>query len=154
MEKQMAKETQKAKIERLEEELKARDTKLEEVYKTLVECQAYIVTLQEQQEKIFINSPTYKQMQDKIFILENKLRQAQKGQEIAENKAIARDTEIQKLKSEKSNVKNERGAGRKPKVTDYQKEIIKMHRATGLTIKEIALLESLGVATVHKILTE
>lgn len=76
--------------------------------------------------------------------------------------------EIQKLKSEnkllkekkgvsstKSNkVKNERGAGRKAKFTEQDRETIKLYRIQGKTIKEIAEMYSCSVGLIHKIINE
>ena len=46
---------------------------------------------------------------------------------------------------------NERGAGRKPIVDDTRRELIKMYRAQGMTIKAIATQENISVGLVHKI---
>ena len=73
--------------------------------------------------------------------------------------------EIQKLKDEnkllRSNkgatdlkVHNERGAGRKSRFTDQEKETIKLYRIQGKTIKEIAEMYSCSVGLVHKLINE
>ena len=77
-------------------------------------------------------------------------------------------SEIQKLKNEnkllKSNkvvkgsadlkIHNERGAGRKSRFTDQEKETMKLYRIQGKTIKEIAEIYSCSVGLVHKLISE
>lgn len=73
--------------------------------------------------------------------------------------------EIQKLKNEnralKSNkvvsdkkIHNERGAGRKERFSEQEKEMMKMYRIQGKTIKEIAQMYSCSVGLIHKIINE
>lgn len=70
--------------------------------------------------------------------------------------------EIKKLKYEndllKSNnigkVHNERGAGRKSRFSDMDKEMMKMYRIQGKTIKDIAEMYYCSVGLVHKIVKE
>ena len=76
--------------------------------------------------------------------------------------------EIQKLKDEnkllRSNkgvkgsrelkIHNERGAGRKSRFTDQEKETMKLYRIQGKTIKEIAEMYSCSVGLVHKLISE
>lgn len=75
------------------------------------------------------------------------------------------EEEIQKLKYEnellRSNrdipnkkVHNERGAGRKSKFTDQEKETMKMYRIQGKTIKEISHMYNCSVGLVHKLINE
>ncbi|WP_287621362.1 sigma factor-like helix-turn-helix DNA-binding protein [Clostridium sp.] len=75
------------------------------------------------------------------------------------------EEEIQQLKHEnellRSNrdipnkkVHNERGAGRKAKLTNQEKEMIRMYRIQGKTIKEIAQMYSCSVGLIHKIINE
>ena len=51
-------------------------------------------------------------------------------------------------------VHNERGAGRKAKPTNQEKEMIRMYRIQGKTIKEIAQMYSCSVGLIHKIINE
>ncbi len=76
--------------------------------------------------------------------------------------------EVQKLKDENKvlrskkglkgatdlKVHNERGAGRKSRFTDQEKETMKLYRIQGKTIKEIAEMYSCSVGLVHKLITE
>jgi len=73
--------------------------------------------------------------------------------------------EIQKLKNENRTLKsskvvsdikihNERGAGRKERFSEQEKEMMKMYRIQGKTIKEIAEMYSCSVGLIHKIINE
>ena len=75
------------------------------------------------------------------------------------------EAEIQKLKIEIytrdieekrriENSHNSRGAGRKARFTDEEKETMKMYRLQGLTIKEIATMYECSVGLVHKLINE
>ncbi|MGL6184395.1 MAG: Hin recombinase [Clostridium chrysemydis] len=156
----MVKETQKAKIERLEKELIEYRELLrkqdEEIYK--MGCMA---------NESFEKSPTFRQMQRRIGELEtfsNGLRTFLKDEEnkVKElrNKLYAKVKEVDTLKQqlEKNNenlgVKNVRGAGRKTKFTEQDKEAIKLYRAQGKTIKEIAGLYECSVGLIHKLINE
>lgn len=74
-------------------------------------------------------------------------------------------SEIQKLKIENNALKsskvvsdkkihNERGAGRKERFSEQEKEMMKMYRIQGKTIKEIAQMNSCSVGLIHKIINE
>lgn len=134
----MAKETQKAKIERLENELWEQ--------KVLVgKLQKEIYDMQDKAEDSFYNSPTYIQMSKKIKVLE------------LENKSlkhtIEHNNKIHKLTNE-NKPKNERGAGRKERFSDQDKELIKMYRIQGKTIKELAEMYECSVGLIHKLINE
>ena len=63
--------------------------------------------------------------------------------------------EVQKLKNEKrEKIHNERGAGRKSRFTEQEKESIRMYRLQGKTIKEIAEMFSCSVGIIHKLIHE
>lgn len=65
------------------------------------------------------------------------------------------EIEKQNLKSLKESLKiNPRGAGRKQKLTDTDKETIRSYKAQGKTIREIADLYNCSVGLVHKIINE
>ena len=74
-------------------------------------------------------------------------------------------SEIQKLKNENKALKNnkvvsdkkiynERGAGRKERFSEQEKEMIKMYRIQRKTIKEIAEMYSCSVGLIHNIINE
>lgn len=118
-----------------------------------------------------------KELKDKLKIAEHfndlnnvrevTLRATQRGKTIEkQEKEIQKlKDEVQKLKNEnkllKNNnkgaskkVHNERGAGRKERLTDQEKEMIKMYRIQGKTIKELAEMYSCSVGLVHKLISE
>ena len=59
---------------------------------------------------------------------------------------------IQELIIEKQH--NERGAGRKTRFTDQEKETVKMYRLQGKTIKELAEMFCCSVGLIHKLINE
>lgn len=112
-----------------------------------------------------------KKLLDKITVLEKELQNSsyykegsyaieavKRGQIIAKQEKEIQELkkEIQKLKSEKGNITthNERGAGRKSRFSDQEKETMKMYRIQGKTIKEIAELYNCSVGLIHKIINE
>ena len=160
----MARETQKAKIERLEKEnaeLKILITKCDEQVKKL---QAENKRLKEKR-RIKANA-------DNLELIDQQLQRAQNSsdrwhreffKEQQKNKEL--EKEIQELKNEKAeklNSKvihqekkhNERGAGRKARFTNSEVETIKMYRLQGKTIKEIAEMFKCSVGLIHKIINE
>ncbi|MDU1280423.1 MAG: hypothetical protein E6960_18480 [Clostridium sp.] len=91
-------------------------------------------------------------------------KQEKEIQELKDENKKLKST-VQKLKNEnktlKSNsvgldkrVHNERGAGRKERFSDQEKEMMKMYRIQGKTIKEIAQIYSCSVGLIHKIINE
>lgn len=148
------KETQKQCIARLENELKE--------YKELCSnLNAEILQMQEKSDKEYSNSSHYKQMSKMVEVLENK-------NELLEARNKNLDERVQKLIDElesKNNsnnihelvnekVHNERGAGRKIRFTDQEKETIKMYRLQGRTIKELAEMFCCSVGLIHKLINE
>lgn len=132
----MPKETQKQIIERLEKEL------LE--YKALVsKLNKEISNMQDKAEEGFKNSPDYGQMAKRIKELEIKNKSLEN--------TIKHKDNIQKLKNEKK--KNERGAGRKKKLTEQELEQMKSYRLAGKTIKEIAEIYGCSVGLVHSVVS-
>ena len=133
----MAKETQKAKIERLEKELWD--------YKVLVsKLQREIYDMQDKADDQFENSPTYQQMSKKIKSLELE-KQCLKG-------IIEHDKKVHEVISE-NRPHNERGAGRKERFTNQEKEMMKMYRVQGKSFREIAEMYCCSVGLVHKIIS-
>lgn len=95
------------------------------------------------------------------------LRATQRGETIKkQEKEIQKlKNEIQKLKDENKLLKrnssgkaikahNERGAGRKERFSEQDKEMMKMYRIQGKTIKEISEMYQCSVGLVHKIINE
>lgn len=89
----MAKETQKAKIERLESELT-------QAHKRIQEQNDYINKMQVLADNSFSNSPFRKQLEDKIQMLEMKLKSSERAKEHAEKIAKARDEQLQEIEEQ------------------------------------------------------
>lgn len=140
----MAKETQKAKIERLEKENKLLNAEIEERDKIIQKLNNEIIRFQEKSDKGFENSPIYMQMNNRIKVLELKNKSLED--------TIRHNNKVHKLINEKKH--NERGAGRKSRFTEEEKSSIKMYRFQGKTIKEIAEMFKCSTGLVHKIINE
>lgn len=91
-----------------------------------------------------MNQLTVKQLQEEIKSLKNSLY-------TSEQKVRKLEEEIKSLKINK---KNERGAGRKPKFTEEERETIKMYRLQGKTIQYIADMFACSIGLIHKIVNE
>lgn len=124
------KETQKQLISKLEKELQE--------YKTLCSnLNKEVLEMQERADKSFLNSSDYVQMKKQIELLE------------AKNKML--ETKANRVTSGEHNA---RGAGRKSSIAEQEKELIKMYRMQGKTIKELAKEFNCSVGLVHKIISE
>lgn len=152
----MAKETQKAKIERLESELT-------QAHKRIQEQNDYINKMQVLADENFENSPYRKQLEDKIQMLEMKLKTAERAKQHAEKLAKAKDEHLQELQEQikqlqsETNVqkiKNERRAGRKQKFINAEIQAIKLYRLQGKSYRAIAEMFDCSVGLVHKIINE
>ncbi len=154
----MAKDTMKAKIERLELEKQADFKRIDALNKD-------ITKMQENADQEFCNSPWKKQLEDQIDFQNSKITtlESRLKQQIRKNDALIdgieeRDQEIRLLKEKISQlesqgiqkVHNERKAGRKPKIDENTAILIQMYRAQGKTIKEITEITSLSAGSVHK----
>lgn len=140
----MVKETQKAKIERLEKENKLLNAEIEERDKIIQKLNNEIIRFQEKSDKGFENSPIYMQMNNRIKVLELKNKSLED--------TIRHNNKVHELINEKKH--NERGAGRKSRFTEEEKSSIKMYRFQGKTIKEIAEMFKCSTGLVHKIINE
>ena len=155
----MARETQKDKIERLEKEI-------EQWRELCSKLNKEISSMKEKAEIDFENSPTFIQYTKRIELLEGqneayrlsvehekKMRKALVDNYEPEIKRL--NEEVQKLKNEnREKIHNERGAGRKSRFTEHEKESIRMYRLQGKTIKEIAEMFSCSVGIIHKLIHE
>jgi len=140
----MARETQKEKIARLEEELRKYKLEVDEYKKLAEELNNEIASIVNKKDSEFESSSTYKQMIKRIKNLELKNESLKD--------TIDHNNEIHKLLSRNSH--NNRGAGRKSKFTEGEKETMKMYRFQGKTIKEIAEIYKCSVGLVHKLINE
>ena len=155
----MARETQKDKIERLEKEI-------EQWRELCSKLNKEISSMKEKAEIDFENSPTFIQYTKRIELLEGqneayrlsvehekKMRKALVDNYEPEIKRL--NEEVQKLKNEnREKIHNERGACRKSRFTEQEKESIRMYRLQGKTIKEIAEMFSCSVGIIHKLIHE
>lgn len=155
----MARETQKAKIERLEKEI--------EMWRELCsKMQRELSEFKELADDSYEKSSTYIQQCKRIELLEERNEAYRLSVEHEKNmrKALVDNyepeierlnEEIQKLKSEnKVRIHNERGAGRKSRFTEQEKESVRMYRLQGKTMKEIAEMFSCSVGMIHKLIHE
>lgn len=141
----MAKETMRAKIERLESEKEANFDLIQKVNQK-------ILSMQEKADQEFENSGYKNQLEDQLAFQTDKARTFEKRmeQEKVRNTALLNridelDSENKRLKADLSAEKNktrerphnERNAGRKPKITQKQIAEIQMLRAQGLTLQKI-----------------
>lgn len=143
----MAKETQKAKIERLENELAA-------AHKVIAELNDYINKIQVTADDSFSNSPYKKQLEGKINILEMKLKSAQDGKEHAEKIAKAKDERLQEVLKGNENTKHYKKLGRKPKFNEAEIQTMKMIKLQGKSYRDIAKQFDCSVGIVHKLINE
>ena len=155
----MARETQKAKIERLEKEI--------EMWRELCsKMQKELSEFKELADDSYEKSSTYIQQCKRIELLEeqNEAYRLSVEHEKKMRKALVDNyepeierlnEEVQKLKSEnKVRTHNERGAGRKSIFTEQEKESIRVYRLQGKTIKELAEMFSCSVGIIHKLIHE
>ena len=155
----MARETQKAKIERLEKEI--------EMWRELCsKMQKELSEFKELADDSYEKSSTYIQQCKRIELLEERNEAYRLSVEHEKNmrKALVDNyepeierlnEEIQKLKSEnKVRIHNERGAGRKSILTEQEKETIRLYRMQGKKIKELAEMFSCSVGIIHKLIHE
>ena len=157
------KETNKQCIARLQKELQKAKNDLEEYKALSSKYNAEILEMQERADKGFLNSSDYIQMNNKIDYLEKQNKQLETRNKSLDDKVqklineidkYKSDDNIHKLNNETVKVHNERGAGRKTKFSEQEKETIKMYRIQGKTIKEIAQMYNCSVGLIHKLINE
>ena len=150
----------------LEQQVKKLDEKCNEYIKQLINKDNEIARLKELADYSYEKSSTYIQQCKRIELLEEqneayrlsvehekKMRKALVDNYEEEIKRL--NEEVQKLKNEnKARIHNERGAGRKSKFTDQEKESIRMYRLQGKTIKEIAEMFNCSIGLIHKLIQE
>jgi predicted nucleic acid-binding Zn-ribbon protein len=155
------KETQKQYTTRLEKELQQVKRDLGEYKELCNKLNAEILQMQERADKDYANSSDYSQMNKRVELLENK-------NELLESKNKSLNERVQNLINELESKKNnndihkliiekqhnERGAGRKTRFTDQEKETVKMYRLQGKTIKELAEMFCCSVGLIHKLINE
>lgn len=150
----------------LEQQVKKLDEKCNEYIKQLINKDNEIARLKELADDSYEKSSTYIQQCKRIELLEeqNEAYKLSVEHEKKMKKALVDNyeeeikrlnEEVQKLKNEnKARIHNERGAGRKSKFTDQEKESIRMYRLQGKTIKEIAEMFNCSIGLIHKLIHE
>ena len=150
-------------IARLQKELQKAKNDLEEYKALSSKYNAEILEMQERADKGFLNSSDYIQMNNKLDYLEKQNKQLETRNKSLDDKVqklineidkYKSDDNIHKLNNETVKVHNERGAGRKTKFSEQEKETIKMYRIQGKTIKEIAQMYNCSVGLIHKLINE
>ena len=124
------------------DEIKEKDNKIDELEE---QNRAYKLNIEHEKETRKKISTYYEKTNNELKEKIQKLKN--------ENETL--NEEIQKLKNEsKTTIHNERGAGRKQRLTEEQKETIKMYRVQGKTIKEIAEIFNCSIGLIHKLINE
>lgn len=176
----MARETQKAKIERLEKELEQKEEivkellrkelqkdeelkKAERRYQDLIKaCNKDIQKLKDENERLK-KKRERKANENNLELIDQQLQDARDKADkwhkqlfIQQQKNKELEKEIEYLVEKNSIIQkhNERGAGRKSRFTQSEIETIKMYRLQGKTIKEIAEMFKCSVGLIHKIINE
>ena len=148
------KETQREKIERIENENARLREKINSLYEELNKADERYYALVAKSDDDFSKSSLFKQMETDLLLAKENAKTYQRRFEIAESvrfKQAAKLEEFQNLIGENS-VHNSRGAGRKPKLSKEDIQSIKDMRASKATIKEIADRFHCSVGLISKIL--
>jgi len=142
----MAKETLKAKIERLERENLDLRNKNTDLHNKLA---SNLHGLDEQ----FKASPFYKQLIEENEVLADSVIRYKKLLNNADDRNKRIDENFQKLKIENELLidKNKRGAGRKSIFDDKTRSDIRKKRSDGATIKKLAQEYGCSVGLIHKL---
>lgn len=151
------KETQKQYIARIEKELEQVKSELDEYKELCNKLNAEILQMQERADKDYSNSSDYRQMNKEIEFLKTRNKMLESNNttlngRIQKFNERENSSNIQELIIEKQH--NERGAGRKTRFTDQEKETVKMYRLQGKTIKELAEMFCCSVGLIHKLINE
>lgn len=152
-------------VERLEEitnenmELKIENSRLNaELGKQICEKSDLRKEIDALNKKIELDNAFYKDNETIIKKLDETLiLNAKKSVEISK---LVKEIEVLKNSNRNTNnsevqeTKNSRGAGRKSKFTEQEKQTIKMYRIQGKTIREIATMFECSVGVIHKVVNE
>ena len=135
------------------EELKIENSKLNGLVGRLI-CEKNELSLEldklnktiELNNEFYKNNDTMKRKLDETLILSAKKT----------SKIFELEKEIEELKSNNSvhKSKNERGAGRKERFSQTEKQAMKMYRLQGKSIREIARIYECSVGLIHKLINE
>lgn len=154
----MAKETMKAKIERLEQENKAN-------LELIIKLNNEIAAMQEKTDQSFEISAYKAQLEqnltlqtEKANLYERRFNQEKETSNQLREKIESFTAEIQQLQGEMNKlnekmdhkVQNEKKAGRKPKIDEKTIVEMQMYRMQGKTLQEIAGIFGVSYGLVHK----
>lgn len=146
------KETQKAKIERLERENAELKIQLQDSWKREEEQSQLVYKLKEEHDNNFEQSSLYKEMTQKIKFLENEVKSKQR---YIEDLSRIRDQQaLMLVDQERKVVHNERGAGRKPKLTPIQQEEVLIMYKNGESMRSIAQHMNCSASIVCKLINK
>lgn len=167
----MAKETQKEKIERLERELEQVTKQRDEVFRevsalrrqinaAVEDTDAYksiVAALQEEQLKVKVAQHSYELTEKMNRQLRNANADLQEKYDAAVTSYAALESDYKQAHEELQHMPakephNARGAGRKPKITEEQTEIIITMNAQGVSSRKIAKEVGLSPSTVLRII--
>lgn len=93
-------------------------------------------------------------MENDINELISEIEKLRKEISIEKRLSGIKDSVINKLSKEVENKGNVRGAGRKPKITDHERELIKMYRYQGYKLREISETFKISIGAISKIINE
>ena len=155
----MPKETQKAKIKRLEKDVLK--------YKELCETtRQKFIEYQNKADNDFSSNPYKIQLENKLITLKelikshiSLLNSTQKREQAKDKEIIRlnkRIEELQKLIDENKNIPiyNVRGAGRKPKFTEKEISDIREQKQQGSTLSELAKKYGCSIGLIYKLINE
>lgn len=167
----MPKETQKAKIERLESELEqaldlVHEQKLQINELKKYKDASYMDDMRAKYDSMIDNIQKLKSENERLRVENEQLKEENRDlvehnlpywdiEQRAWEKVLEENEELKRQLDESvQKIKNERGAGRKPKFTDEEIQSIKMYRLQGKSYKAIADLFNCSVGTIHKLINE
>lgn len=96
--------------------------------------------------EFYKDNDTMKKKLDETLILS--------AQKTARIFALEKELEDLKTNNYVQKIKNERGAGRKERFSDNQKDVIKDYRLQGKSIREIAQIYKCSTGLIHKLINE
>ena len=151
-------------IKGLEEIISDLEKRLDEQYKINIELHNKIAEMQEVEDDKFEHSPMYRHMDKEIeqfraIIRLNEINIKSKDDTIKKQsntsqKLLNENMEFKNNTNNVQKIKNERGAGRKERFTEKEKERVKMLRIQNKSYRAIAKEMNCSVATIHKIINE
>lgn len=147
-------ETQNGKIQRLEQTVKEKDELIADLMRQNDKLYQTIYEKNQDADESFLQSPHYHQITLELETTKIALQTTEHRFKLLEERLQARERYIEKLETTTSNqlsVKNERGAGRKAKLTTEQVENLKEDRNSGMTLVQLKEKYKCSYGLVQKI---